>query len=198
MEEGAGDPALRMLIGALFLLCLASVPLAGGRLARLADLPIRSAWALMAGLGLQVLIISVLPQGSAALHAGLHVASYGLVAGWVWVNRKIPFLWLIAAGGLLNFAAIAANRGVMPARPEALARAGLPQQVGEFTNSTALHAPRLSFLGDVFAVPDSVPVANVFSVGDVLIVLGAFLAVHAIARSRLALRAPWARAATPA
>ena len=40
-------------------------------------------------------------------------------------------------------------------------------------NSTVIGAgTRLSFLGDVFAIPDGTILANVFSVGDVLIVVG--------------------------
>ncbi len=43
-----------------------------------------------------------------------------------------------------------------------------------FTNSTLIHAgTALPFLGDVFALPRPIPLANVFSVGDVLIGVGA-------------------------
>jgi hypothetical protein len=49
--------------------------------------------------------------------------------------------------------------------------------------------PRLAFLGDVFAIPRGWPLANVFSVGDVLIAVGAVVAVHGICGSR----PPWRR-----
>jgi hypothetical protein len=55
-----------------------------------------------------------------------------------------------------------------------------------FQNSTALADPRLAFLGDVFSLPASWPLSNVFSVGDVLIALGVVWALHRIGRSRLA------------
>jgi hypothetical protein len=45
--------------------------------------------------------------------------------------------------------------------------------------------PRLARLGDRYAVPKGWPASNVFSVGDVLIVLGATLGVHQICRSRI-------------
>jgi hypothetical protein len=54
----------------------------------------------------------------------------------------------------------------------------------------------LSFLGDVFAVPASWPVSNVFSVGDVILVVAALLALHCLCGSRLVLvrfAAPLAR-----
>jgi hypothetical protein len=41
----------------------------------------------------------------------------------------------------------------------------------------------LSWLGDVFAVPDSWPLSNVFSVGDVLIAVGLFVGLHCLSRS---------------
>jgi hypothetical protein len=53
---------------------------------------------------------------------------------------------------------------------------------GGFANSRALDNPHLGFLGDVFAVPSSWPVSNVFSVGDVVLVASALLAVHCVCR----------------
>jgi hypothetical protein len=98
---------------------------------------------------------------------------------------------LIALGAACNLLAIAANGGVMPASPTALAAAGLPMDTPGFQNSTALADPRLGFLGDVFFIPASWPLSNVFSVGDVLIALGILWALHGICRSRLA--PSWAR-----
>jgi hypothetical protein len=45
--------------------------------------------------------------------------------------------------------------------------------------------PKLAFLGDAIATPGSLPVSNVYSVGDVLILLGAFLLLHFVCGSRL-------------
>jgi hypothetical protein len=178
-----------VLIGLVFLMCLASVPLAGGRLALLADLRFGAAWLLLVAIAVQVLIVSVVPdQGSAALHNAVHVATYGLVGAFVVANRHVPWVWLVALGGLLNFTAIAANGGVMPADPDAVASAGLALNPSEFVNSGVVADPHVAFLGDVFWVPASWPVSNVFSVGDVLILLGALLALHCICGSRIAVR----------
>jgi hypothetical protein len=178
-----------MLLGVLFVLCLATVPLAGGRLGALAEVELRATWLLLAGLAAQILVISVFPDGAGALHTGVHLASYAGLAAFVGANwARVPFLWLIAAGGALNLVAIAANGGVMPADPDALAAAGIATPAGEFSNSTVVDGARLQFLGDVLWLPSSWPVHNVFSVGDVLILAGAFLALHTIGGSRLALR----------
>jgi hypothetical protein len=82
--------------------------------------------------------------------------------------------------------AIVANSGVMPAARGALELAGIGAPGGRFANSTAVADPRLAFLGDVFAWPAPLPFANVFSVGDALIVLGAAIVVHQVCGSRLA------------
>jgi hypothetical protein len=176
-----------MLIGVVLLLCLATVPLAGGRLAALADVHFRASWlAVVAILG-QIVIISLLPQGNGWLHHAVHLGTYALIAAFLWANRHIAYLWLAALGGALNLAAIVANGGVMPADPDALATAGVHQEAGDFANSTAIAHPHLAFLGDVFAVPASWPVSNVFSVGDVVLVVAALLALHCLCGSRLAL-----------
>ncbi len=176
----------RMLIGLGLLISLVTVPLARGRLSRLADVRPRAQWLALLAIGLQILIVNVIPDRDATLLAAVHLTSYALLFAFVAANRHIAYVWLIGLGGLLNVVAIAANEGVMPADPDALRRAGLPVGGGEFENSAAVEDPRLQPLGDVFAVPESWPISNVFSVGDVLIVVGAFLAVHTICRSRLA------------
>ena len=142
----------------------------------------------MGALVTQVLIISILPSGDQGLHQAVHLATYGLLGAFVWLNRRIPGLLVIGLGGLLNAIAIAANDGVMPATRSALERAGIEQNAGDFANSTAVAHPHLQFLGDVFAIPAGWPAANVFSVGDVLIAVGGLIALHGICESSLGRR----------
>jgi hypothetical protein len=186
---GGGTATTQLvLIGLAFVFCIATVPLAGGRLGALADVRLRAGWLLLAALAIQIAIISIFPGWRADGQNVAHLASYVLLAGFLLANRRLPYVWLIALGGALNFVAIAANGGVMPADPEALARAGLSPGTDGFSNSAALEDPRLLFLGDVLAIPESWPVTNVFSVGDVVIILGAFMALHAVSGSRLGIQ----------
>ena len=171
-----------MLLGLATLLCLISVPLTGGRLSALADLQPRAGGLLIGALALQILVIEVVPDAPEPLPAVGHVGSYGLVALAVWFNRHLPYLWLIALGGALNGLAIVANGGVMPARAAALQTAGLTPDPEAFANSAAVAHPNLGFLGDVFAVPASWPAANVFSIGDILIVAGLAAGLHVVGR----------------
>jgi hypothetical protein len=116
------------------------------------------------------------------------VATYAGAGWFLWANRRVPGLLVVAAGALSNGVTIAANGGVLPAAPSALAVAGMSDPTG-FTNSGVVHDPRLWFLGDVFAIPAGWPLANVFSVGDLLIVLGAGLASVRLSGTRWS--SPW-------
>lgn len=61
----------------------------------------------------------------------------------------------------------------MPASRTALIAAGKPVAHAGFVNSAPVAHARLAFLGDIFSIPRSLPLANVFSVGDVLLLVGA-------------------------
>jgi hypothetical protein len=186
-----------MLLGVLFLIVVASVPLARGRLSALGDLRLRHPELACAGIVLQVVIVSLLPSGSQVLHEGVHLLSYALLGACAWANRRVPGVWLVALGGLLNFVAIVANGGVMPADPDLVVNAA--QRGGHgFVNSGVVADPRLSFLGDIFATPRSWPLANVYSVGDILILLGVVVLLHRVSGSRLLAWWPVRRPVGPA
>ncbi len=188
-----------MILPVLVLLALVTVPLLGGRLGALADVPLRLGGLALTALALQVLAFTVFPDRLEGVHVPVHVATYVLAGATAWANRSVPGVPLVAIGGALNAAAILANGGVMPASADALATAGLAAGLpGEFANSAAVADARLAMLGDVFAVPAGVPLANVFSIGDVLIVVGVAWGVHRICGSRLVARAGRRRAASPA
>jgi len=174
-----------MTLALAFLLLLVTVPVAGGRLGRLESLEIRGLWLAALAFVVQVVLVTLVPEGDETLHRIAHLATYGLVGACILRNLDIRFMWLVAAGGLLNFIAIAANGGVMPASASALSAAGLDVRSGEFANSDLVHDAHVAFLGDVFAIPAGWPGANVFSVGDAVMVLGAFLVLHAATGSRL-------------
>jgi Family of unknown function (DUF5317) len=174
-----------MIFALVYLAVLASVPLAGGKLSALADVPLRRSWLAAAAILIQVVVISLLPSGSPAFHAGLHMASYALLGAFAWSNRRVAGVLVVSLGGLLNFAAIVANGGVMPTDPGAIGSLAHTTKAGDFANSAVLTHPHLSFLGDILATPASWPVHNIFSVGDVLIVVGVAVLVHVACGSRL-------------
>jgi hypothetical protein len=144
----------------------------GAPLRRLATVRVRHAWLLWAALIDQILVISVLPNTHPTLLAGAHLASYVAAGACLLLNRRLPGAWLVAAGGILNAAAIIANQGIMPASAAALRASGRQGGMEHFTNSDVLAQPRLAFLGDILATPAWLPGATVFSIGDIVIWIG--------------------------
>ncbi len=165
-----------MILFALAALVLLSVPLSGGSLRLLAELDINCLWAAPLALALQVVIMTIAPGGNHALHAAIHVGTYGLVAVFIWANRRLPGAAVIAAGTILNTAAILANGGVMPRWATAQRLAGLAVGRG-FHNSAVLANPHLLWLGDIIPVP-AFAFPNVLSVGDCLLFVGMTMLLH--------------------
>lgn len=166
-----------MLVLACVAVALCTTRLSGGRLRHLALLRWRHAWLLPLALAAQVVIVEVpgVPRGSGVV---VHVLTYVVAGVFLWLNRHVRGLWLLGLGAACNGVTIALNRGTLPASPRALAEVGIRPQNG-FTNSGPIADPVLPWLGDVFATPAWLPLANVFSVGDVLIAIGAAWLVHA-------------------
>lgn len=145
--------------------------LLGGRLGSLAGFHFRWGWLAVAGLLVQVVLFT--PSGDAlAGSAGpaIYIASTLAVFVAVLRNLRLAGMPVVALGALSNLAAITANGGAMPADPTALATAGIP--IEDHLNSVVLADPALRPLTDIFAIPAWLPMANVFSIGDVLIAVG--------------------------
>lgn len=188
-----------MLILAATLVALLLVPVLGGRLGRLADLRLQSRWLVLYALFLQVLAISIVPDWPRPAVVALHASSYVIAGTFVWLNRAVAGLPVLAVGAGLNAFAIAMNGGQMPASPEALAKVGIEQEAGRYVNSGVVDEPRVAFLGDVLASPSWLPLQNVYSVGDLLILVGAVWLVHRTCGSRLTRRPVFlAKAQVPA
>lgn len=172
----------------MFLLCFLLAGLAigllrGGSLRGLAGIQLRHTWLILVGLLLQVIAFSdffaELPEHDAAARA-LYVLSNAVVIGGLCLNLHLPPLRLLLAGAVANTTAIVANGGYMPASPDALRAAGMLRQLEGMTaaghlNNSLLggNQTHLPLLTDIFAIPAGLPLANVFSIGDVLIGLGA-------------------------
>ncbi len=158
--------------------------LTGGSAARLGDLRFRWAPLIALGMAVQVGLFSS-PLGDAVGPAApvVYIASNVAVLAAVWRNLAIPGLPLVLIGGISNLVAIVANRGFMPVSPEALAAMGRAPREG-YSNSRLVDGVVLGPLTDLFAMPAWVPLANIFSIGDVLIGVGAALAVVAAMHGR--------------
>lgn len=165
-----------MFLGLCALLILALVPLTGGHLSRLAEVKLRwiplAVWALV----LQVVVISVWPTMPHLLAVAGHLASYLMLAAVVWVNRSVPGMLVIAAGAGANAFTIAINGGTLPATAWALRHAGITSRAG-FDNSGIVTHPHLAWLGDIMVTPSWLPLRNMLSVGDLVLLAGAIILV---------------------
>src|SRR5262245_2040765 len=132
----------------------------------------------------QVLLFST-PIGDALgpLAPAAYVASNLAVLAAVVRNLAIPGLPLVLLGGASNLIAIVANGGFMPVSPDALVAIGRAPREG-YTNNRLTDGVMFAPLTDLFAMPAWVPMANIFSIGDVLIGVGAAIAVVAAMHGR--------------
>jgi hypothetical protein len=155
--------------------------LLGGRVSALAAIPIRAPWLFYAAVALQIAGYpsGVLPWSIGnSLATVLWMASYALLITAVAVNPRLPGAGIVGLGMLSNLAAVVANGGHMPARASALRAAGVLYR-GVHNNSEIAVHPKLPWLIDRWPVPAWIPMGNVFSLGDVLIAVGAVVLVCA-------------------
>ena len=179
-----------MLVLVLCIVALITPAFFGGKLSRLAYVRFSAWWILVVALLAQILIIEIFPEADRTLLEVIHMATYVAAGAFVAINWRIPGLLIIAAGGALNGITIALNGGQLPASRPALEMAGIEVAKGEFINSGVINDPVLPLFGDIFVWPEPLPLANVFSFGDVLIVIGVFYGAHRITGSRL-VKKPW-------
>ena len=151
--------------------------LAGGRIAGLAELRIRWSPLIAVGLLAQVLLFSeAVASRVGDLGPPLYIASTLMVVAAVLRNLSIPGIPIVVLGAACNLAAIATNGGYMPASRSALEASGKAAPV-IYSNSSVVPDPALWPLTDIFALPSWLPLANVFSIGDVLIGVGIAMAI---------------------
>ena len=139
--------------------------LRGGRLRAVAAVRLQRPWLVAGAILLQV---AVTAAPSAWPRWPLLAATQCAVGAFLWSNRHLPGLPLVAAGWALNTAVVLANTG-MPVSAEAIAAAG---GAGA---PTGRHVPlgtgqHLAPLADVIAVP---VLGVVVSAGDLLLTGGA-------------------------
>ena len=133
----------------------------------------------MAGMALQLLLFSS-PLGDALGAAApvVYMGTNAAVLVAVARNLAIPGIPAVLLGGASNLLAMMANGGYMPVSRAAMEAMGREHGSG-YSNSTLLDHVQLAPLTDIFAMPTWLPVANVFSVGDILIGVGVAIAIVA-------------------
>jgi hypothetical protein len=151
--------------------------LGGGNLSNLARLKFR--WPLFivgAVLLRYVVIFSPLNRVEGAQY--VYALSLGLIVLWtVWHLRRLPGVWLVTLGGLLNLIVVLANGGRMPVDPGLAQRqlGGILVQHGHVGQYTLMGPDtHLNWLGDWLSL-GLLPEA--YSLGDLLIGMGIALVI---------------------
>ena len=158
----------------------------GGSFRNLATLQVRHAWLPLLAFALQAGFV-LFPRDPSAIPASVRTVvlfvTYGSLIFFLLLNRRLPGGRLLLVGAALNAAVMLANRGFMPVTPEALARSGHTGYiVAQGSDLFVLRSKdivlqrqdtRLWFLSDVFGIPAPLPFSSNFSLGDLLIGLGA-------------------------
>lgn len=111
------------------------------------------------------------------------LASQIMLFGFAWHNRRVSGMPILICGMVLNLAVMAANNGFMPISPQTASRLVsedrlLDIQPGSRFGAKDILLPaqetRFEWLADCFLPPAWSPYQVAFSLGDVLISIGAF------------------------
>jgi len=120
---------------------------------------------------------------TAELAAVALVSSQVILLLFAWFNRKHSAFWMLGLGLILNLTVIILNGGLMPISRETLAKLKLDTPITDWqmgsrvgNSKDILLSPaqtRFEWLSDRFVLPSWFPYKAAFSLGDLLIALGA-------------------------
>lgn len=102
----------------------------------------------------------------------LHLLSYGIIMLVCILNYKVPSIFIIMLGNLMNAIVIAVNNGAMPVQ--------LPMGFSEvFDRGHVLlsEGSHLAFLGDIFYIDVFYYAPRMLSLGDFVLLVGTFVFV---------------------
>lgn len=114
----------------------------------------------------------------------IYLVSFILIFIGVIINMNIPSLWIVFVGAISNFIVFVMNGMKIPVSFDALKIAGMNSTIklmesGQYKLYDAItNATDYEILGKIIAIDNILPLAGVFSVGDVLITMGLFVFIE--------------------
>jgi len=144
----------------------------GGKLRRFEDITIKL-WYFISVAFLIQTIAMILPRINVINFYVLHMLSYVIIMYVCFINRKIVAITIMGLGTLLNMIVIGLNSGAMPVKvPDYII-----DPIFDRGHSLMTEATNVSILGDIFLL-DFPFIGGVFSIGDVFLVVGAFMLIQ--------------------
>lgn len=105
--------------------------------------------------------------------------TYLLMITTVFLNIKKNYMKILLIGIILNFIVIMANGGLMPVSLEGIkginAETILPEREFDIKHMAVTKDTRLVYLADIILLPKPYPLPKILSVGDIFLMLGAFV-----------------------
>ncbi len=169
-----------LILGGLF--GLVAALLAGGRVARFADIRFRMPLIVAAAYGIKEVGVYYAPLARSPIAPWLYVVALAALIAWtVWHRDVLPGIEVVALGMTMNLVVVLANAGHMPVSwalsdrgPKELRQNGV---LGQYI--LAGHHTRLDWLGDWIALPGTLGkmLPQAYSPGDLVAALGMAIAV---------------------
>lgn len=114
----------------------------------------------------------------------IYLVSFILIFIGVIINMNIPSLWIVFVGAISNFIVFVMNGMKIPVSFDALKIAGMNSTIklmesGQYKLYDAItNGTDYEILGKIIAIDNILPLAGVFSVGDILITMGLFVFIE--------------------
>lgn len=150
-----------------------------GRLKNFDNIEVKAWYLLFIGGFIQVIAMRFSVQSSEfgnfikSIFFELHLLSYFLILLTMLVQFKKHWAKAFAIGTFLNGLVIAFNSGKMPVKLPS----GLNDQF-DMGHTLLTQSTRLPFLADIFYLPKPYPLPKILSVGDLFLLIGAFIFVQ--------------------
>lgn len=162
--------------------------LRGGGFKRLGYSVLRFSWMIFFAFSLQLLTSIMIFLGhpiAIKYRMILYVLSYGLLIMSLFFNIQFKSMWLIMIGAIANFAAILLNGGSMPIDMDILKKMGFKNLLSSIESGALPHYIPLEeaggytrYLGKILTTPNMYPLKQIFSIGDILVVVGIFFLIQ--------------------
>ncbi len=109
----------------------------------------------------------------------LHLLSYVIIMGVFIINRHLFSVWIIGAGHIMNFLVIALNEGKMPVRvTEKIMTLTGGNPYFDRGHMMMTDDTKFKIFADLFVLDIPIIPVSVFSIGDILLVIGIFILVQ--------------------